>query len=77
MSEWQSGPAPKDGSIILGIFENKLHLTQWEKNAQKEFNAVGWSVLMQADGSFFLNEEPRLWMQIDVPEGGGVMTEVF
>ena len=67
MSEWQTGSAPKDGSILLGVFKDELWLVRWE--SVNGCPPEGWAMLAQHEGGVYIEAEPRLWMQINLPEG--------
>jgi len=73
---WQSGPAPKDGSWILGIFDYRPHVVYWDSwltgetvpgdGTYVDGEESGWC--LARDNLVFMDEaEPEKWARIIPP----------
>ena len=68
--EWQTGPAPKDGSYILFLNCNYPFVARWTttgKPTKSWRSKAGWVVDNQFDCLFY--GEPEYWTRILHPEG--------
>ena len=62
---WQDGPAPKDGSWILGMFNGEPHIVHWAYLAYGG-DSIGW-VLAHKKLVVVSKNEPERWARIIPP----------